>query len=167
MAIASLMNFIRPAPHKPQITNKAEVDHAYRYWRIRIFYSIYVGYVFFYFTRKSFTFVMPEMVNDLGFTYSQLGILSTILYLTYGVSKFASGVLSDRSNPRYFMSIGLILTGVFNIFFGMSSSIFMLALMCAMNGLFQGWGWPPMLRCDCTVMEDCPGKPCSSPVAAR
>lgn len=146
MAISSMMKIMGPAPHKPLLTNKADVDRAYKYWRIRIFYSIYVGYVFFYFTRKSFTFVMPEMVSDLGFSYSQLGILSTVLYLTYGVSKFASGVLSDRSNPRYFMSIGLILTGVFNIFFGMSSSLLWLTVMCAMNGIFQGWGWPPITK---------------------
>ena len=111
MAITSLMNFMRPAPFQKEITDKSAIDRAYRYWRIRIFYSIYVGYVFFYFTRKSFTFVMPEMVKDLNLSYSQLGILSTILYITYGFSKFVSGILSDRSNPRYFMAIGLIITG--------------------------------------------------------
>lgn len=141
-----MMNIIKPASYRPQISNKAEVDRAYKYWRMRIFYSIYVGYVFFYFTRKSFTFLMPEMVKDLGYSYSQLGILSTILYITYGISKFASGVLSDNSNPRYFMSIGLILTGVFNIFFGMSSSLFWLAFLCGLNGIFQGWGWPPITK---------------------
>ncbi|MBY0378323.1 MAG: MFS transporter, partial [Gammaproteobacteria bacterium] len=146
MVIKYLMNFIRPAPILPQMTNKAEIDRAYKYWRIRIFYSIYVGYVFFYFTRKSFTFVMPEMVQNLGVSYSDLGILSTALYITYGLSKFVSGVLSDRSNPRYFMSIGLILTGILNILFGMSSSIFVLAILCALNGLFQGWGWPPIAK---------------------
>lgn len=141
-----MMNIIKPAPFKAQLTDKAEIDSLYRYWRIRIFYSIYVGYVFFYFTRKSFTFLMPEMVTDLGFTYSQLGILSTILYITYGISKFASGVLSDRSNPRYFMAIGLVLTGVFNIFFGMSSSLVWLGILCGLNGIFQGWGWPPITK---------------------
>lgn len=146
MAITSIMNFMRPAPFLTQITDKTAIDRAYKYWRIRIFYSIYVGYVFFYFTRKSFTFVMPEMVNDLGLTYSQLGILSTILYITYGISKFASGVLSDRSNPRYFMAIGLIITGILNIFFGMSSSLFWLAILCGLNGVFQGWGWPPITK---------------------
>lgn len=146
MAITSLMNFMRPAPHLPEITDKAKVAKAYRYWRIRIFYSIYVGYVFFYFTRKSFTFVMPEMVKDLGFSYSQLGILSTVLYITYGISKFASGLLSDKSNPRYFMAIGLILTGIFNVFFGMSSSLLGLAIFWGLNGVFQGWGWPPITK---------------------
>lgn len=146
MAISSMMNFMRPAPFQPQLTEKAAIDRAYRYWRIRIFYSIYVGYVFFYFTRKSFTFVMPEMVQDLGLSYSRLGILSTILYITYGFSKFASGVLSDRSNPRYFMAIGLIITGILNVFFGMSSSLFWFAILCGLNGVFQGWGWPPITK---------------------
>ena len=68
------------------------------------------------------------------------------MYITYGFSKFASGVLSDGSNPRYFMSIGLILTGVFNILFGLSSSIFWLAILCGLNGIFQGWGWPPITK---------------------
>lgn len=146
MAVNSMINFMRPAPHKTQISDKSAVDRAYKYWRIRIFYSIYVGYVFFYFTRKSFTFVMPEMVQDLGLSYSQLGILSTILYITYGISKFASGVLSDRSNPRYFMAIGLIITGILNVVFGMSSSLVWLAVLCGLNGIFQGWGWPPITK---------------------
>lgn len=146
MGINSMINFMRPAPHKPEISDKSAVDRAYKYWRIRIFYSIYVGYVFFYFTRKSFTFVMPEMVQDLGLSYSQLGILSTILYITYGISKFASGVLSDRSNPRYFMAVGLIITGILNVFFGMSSSLIWLAVLCGLNGIFQGWGWPPITK---------------------
>lgn len=137
---------MRPAPYAEQMTDNDAIKKAYRYWRIRIFYSIYVGYVFFYFTRKSFTFIMPEMVEDLGFSYSKLGILATVLYVTYGISKFVSGILSDRSNPRYFMSVGLILTGVANIIFGFSSSIWVLALLCCLNGLFQGWGWPPVTK---------------------
>lgn len=146
MAITSMINFMRPAPYKPEISDKSAVAKAYKYWRIRIFYSIYVGYVFFYFTRKSFTFVIPEMMQDLGLSYKELGILSSVLYITYGISKFASGVLSDRSNPRYFMAVGLIITGFLNIFFGMSSSLIWLAVLCGLNGVFQGWGWPPITK---------------------
>lgn len=146
MSITAMINFMKPAPLQPQISDKATVDHAYKYWRIRIFYSIYVGYVFFYFTRKSFTFVMPEIAQDLGLSYGQLGVLSTLFYITYGISKFASGVLSDRSNPRYFMAIGLIITGILNVCFGMSDSLLWLAILCGLNGIFQGWGWPPITK---------------------
>ena len=105
-----------------------EVHEAYRHWRFRIFLSIYLGYATFYFTRKSFTFAMPALMDDLGFSKSDLGFLASILYISYGISKFMSGVLSDRYNPRYFMSVGLIFTGVFNLLFGASSSLILFAI---------------------------------------
>lgn len=89
---------------------------------------------------------MPALMNDLGFDKAQLGILGSMLYITYGLSKFASGVMSDQSNPRYFMAIGLIITGFTNIFFGLSSSLVFFAIFWGMNGWFQGWGWPPCAR---------------------
>ncbi len=107
---------------------------------------MYFGYAFFYFTRKSLPFVMPAMMSDLGLDESQLGLLSTIMAITYGISKFTSGMLSDRSNPRYFMSIGLVVTGLMNLCFGFSSSLFFFALFWGLNGWFQGWGWPPCAR---------------------
>ena len=134
------------APHREEIADPEQVKKSYRYWRLRIFYSMYIGYAFFYITRKSFTFAMPAMMTDLGFTKTDLGILGSILYITYGLSKFISGVMSDRSNPRYFMAIGLILTGILNIFFGLSSSILFFAIFWGLNGWFQGWGWPPCAR---------------------
>jgi OPA family sugar phosphate sensor protein UhpC-like MFS transporter len=118
----------------------------YHYWRLRIFSSIYLGYAFFYLTRKSFNFAMPAMIVDLGISKTELGFLGSVLYVTYGASKFLSGIMGDRSNPRYFMSIGLILTGIFNILFGLSSSILFFALFWGLNGWFQGWGWPPIAK---------------------
>ena len=42
---------------------------------------------------------MPAMLTDLGLQKSDIGIMGTAFYLTYGVSKFLSGVLGDRSKP--------------------------------------------------------------------
>ncbi|HSX12639.1 MAG TPA: MFS transporter family glucose-6-phosphate receptor UhpC [Rhabdochlamydiaceae bacterium] len=142
----SFLNLFKPTPHAKEIENSDQIKKNYKYWRFRIFYGMYIGYVFYYFTRKSFTFAMPSMMTDLGFDKADLGILASVTAITYGVSKFLSGVLSDRSNPRYFMGIGLILTGILNIFFGLSSSIAFFALFWGLNGWFQGWGWPPCAR---------------------
>ncbi len=138
----SVLDFFRPAPHAPQIENEDEVKKNYKYWRIRTFYAMYIGYAFYYFTRKSFTFAMPAMQMELGLSKFELGLLGSILSLSYGASKFLSGILGDKSNPRYFMSIGLILTGMFNLLFGMSSALWAFALFWGLNGWFQGWGWP-------------------------
>ncbi len=139
-------NFLKPAEHRDEIQDPHIVKKKYGYWRFRIFYAMFFGYVFYYFTRKSFTYAMPALMADLGFDKAQLGILGSVLYIAYGISKFASGVMSDQSNPRFFMAIGLIVTGITNIFFGLSSSIVFFAIFWGLNGWFQGWGWPPCAR---------------------
>lgn len=141
-----VLNFLRPAEHIKEIEDSAIVRKEYRYWRLRIFYSMFIGYVFYYFARKSYTFAMPALMHDLGYDKAQLGILGSVLYITYGLSKFASGVMSDQSNPRFFMAIGLIITGITTILFGFSSSLILFALFWGLNGWFQGWGWPPCAR---------------------
>lgn len=141
-----ILNLFKPAPHIPEIQNQDVVKKEYKYWRIRILYSTLIGYALFYFTRKSFTFAMPGLIEDLHFDKGDLGLLGSILYITYGVSKFANGVISDLSSPRYFMAFGLIMTGICNIFFGFASSFWLLALFWGLNGWFQGFGWPPCTR---------------------
>lgn len=143
----SFFKFLKPDPFVPPIQNSKQIESKYKYWRIRIFYSMFIGYAFYYFTRNTFQCVMPGMITELGFTKAQLGYLSTTIFsLVYGLSKFASGILSDRSNPRYIMSVGLIFTGVCNILFGLSSTVVMFALLWGLNAWFQGLGWPPCAR---------------------
>ena len=137
------MGIFSVPPDLPVTKNKEEIDKTYRYWRLHLMITSYIGYAVFYFTRKSFNFVMPAMLTDLGLQKADIGIMGTAFYLTYGVSKFLSGVLGDRSNPRYFMGIGLMMTGIVNILFGMSSSVFMFITLWMINAFFQGWGWPP------------------------
>ena len=137
------MAIFREDPDIPVTKSKEEIDKTYRYWRLHLMITSYIGYAIFYFTRKGFSFVMPAMLTDLGLQKADIGMMGTVFYLTYGVSKFLSGVIGDRSNPRYFMGIGLMATGVINILFGMSSSIFVFVTLWMLNAFFQGWGWPP------------------------
>lgn len=144
--LTKVLNFFKPAPAIDEIEDVDVVNKKYKYWRWRTFIGMYVGYVFFYFSRRSYNFIMPLLMQDLGLVKTDLGILATLFAIAYGMSKFFSGVMSDRSNPRVFMAIGLMITGVLNIFFGMSSSIILFGVFWALNGLFQGWGWPPCAK---------------------
>ena len=71
---------------------------------------------------QGFNFAMPDMLASGMLDKADIGMLWTLFYLTYGGSKFVSGIISDRANPRYFMGLGLMATGVVNILFGLSSS---------------------------------------------
>lgn len=89
---------------------------------------------------------MPGLIENLHLEKTDLGFLGSVFSITYAISKFSSGIMSDRSNPRYFMAFGLIMAGVVNILFGLSSSILMLAIFWGLNGWFQGFGAPPCVR---------------------
>ena len=142
----SVLDFLKPAPYLDEIEDETLVKKNYSHWRFRTFYAMYLGYALYYFTRKSFVFAMPAMQADLGLSKFELGLLGSILSLTYGASKFLSGILGDKSNPRYFMSIGLVLTGIFNLLFGSSGVWWAFAIFWGLNGWFQGWGWPPCAK---------------------
>ena len=84
----SVLDFLKPAPYAEEIQDVSLVKKNYRYWRLRTFYAMYIGYAFYYFTRKSFTFAMPALQLELGIDKFELGLLGSILSLSYGASKF-------------------------------------------------------------------------------
>ncbi len=138
--------FLKAPPDAAPISDKRELDERYRYWRRHILLTIWLGYALFYFTRKSFNAAVPEILASNVLTRSDIGLLATLFYITYGLSKFFSGIVSDRSDARYFMGLGLIATGVVNILFGFSTSLWAFALLWALNAFFQGWGSPVCAR---------------------
>lgn len=137
---------MKAAPHLPEIADSEVVAKKYKHWRFRIYYSMFIGYALYYFIRKCFIFVMPGMMQELQLDKAQLGFVSSVFAVIYGISKFANGILSDQSNPRYFMALGLFCSGVLNIFIGFSSSLLTFAILWGLNGWFQGFGWPPCVR---------------------
>ncbi|MGL5511701.1 MAG: MFS transporter family glucose-6-phosphate receptor UhpC [Sporomusa sp.] len=141
-----MFDWLKSAPLQPVTKSPEQVDKDYKYWRVHIMVSIWLGYAFFYFTRNSYKSIIPKMLDDLGLQLSDVGMLSTIFYIVYGCSRFIGGIIGDKANPRYFMGIALILTGFMNIMFGLSSSVPMFALIWGINAFFQGWGWTPCAR---------------------
>lgn len=139
---------LKAQPKLPEMEDEESVNASYKHWRIRIFYSMFFGYAFFYITRRSLGAALPLLleVEEYGFTRAQLGILGTVMAASYAVSKFLAGLISDQSNPRYFLPLGLIATGIANFFFGMSTSIWGFAIWWGINGVFQGFGWPACAR---------------------
>jgi len=125
---------------------KQEISRQYRYWRPRLLISMIIGYAAFYLTRKSFNFVVPAMQNELGLDKSDIGLLGTLFYLAYGLSKFAAGIWHDQHGQRAFMGIGLLATGGLNILFAFGSNVTILLVIWTLNGFFQGFGWPPCAR---------------------
>src|SRR3954454_1003723 len=103
------MSISPPEPLSPPAEAPDETAR-FRFWQYRTLIGAMFGYAAFYFVRKNLSFAMPAMQTDLGITKADLGLCLTLHGLLYGLSRFINGMWSDRSNARYFMTAGLLLS---------------------------------------------------------
>ncbi|MDR2563270.1 MAG: glycerol-3-phosphate transporter [Prevotellaceae bacterium] len=142
-----MKNLLQPAMHKPLIAEE-KIDKKYTALRWQVFVGIFVGYAGYYLVRKNFSLAIPDLVIE-GFNRGELGFALSANAIAYGLSKFLMGVVSDRSNARYFLPLGLLLSSLVTVFMGTSYGISSIAVMFVAQfliGWFQGMGWPPCGR---------------------
>src|SRR5262245_34257271 len=125
-----------------------DVDRAYRGHRRSAYAGIFVGYASYYLVRNTLALAIPDILKEFPqYSKADLGWALTGLSIAYGVSKFLMGSVSDRSNPKYFLPLGLLIscaivaaTGTFK---AMYASLGLVILLQIANGWAQGMGWPP------------------------
>ncbi|WP_289394336.1 phosphoglycerate transporter protein PgtP [Mannheimia haemolytica] len=142
-----MFSFLKASPPAEQKVEASRVDAEYRKLRWQVFAGVFIGYAAYYLIRKNFSLAMPYLIDEYGFTKADLGTVGVALSLAYGFSKFIMGNVSDRSNPKYFITIGLLGSAIVSLVFGLVpgvlSSIPIMIILAALNGWFQGMGYPP------------------------
>src|SRR5262245_11504601 len=126
----------------------AHVDREYRRHRRSVFAGIFVGYAGYYLTRNNLALAIPDILKEFPqHSKADLGWALTGLSVSYGISKFLMGSVSDRANPKYFLPLGLLLSSGIIFISGTAKAIYAsLGLVVALqiaNGWVQGMGWPP------------------------
>ena len=149
-----MSNFLTPPAYKPEHTGP-EADKQYKRLRWQVFLGIFIGYAGFYIVRKNFSMAIP-MLAPFGFEKGELGIVLSMNAIAYGFSKFIMASVSDRSNARRFLPLGLVLAALSMMFMivpvqciGPDHKNWAIALMAVLNflvGWFNGMGWPPCGR---------------------
>ena len=142
------MKIISPAKHTDRLPLE-RIDPEYKRLRFQVFLGIFIGYAGYYLVRKNFSLVMPDLIAQ-GYSKADLGFALSGVSIAYGLSKFLMGNVSDRSNARTFLTIGLVLSALTMILMGTvpfaTSSIAIMFVLLFLNGWFQGMGWPPCGR---------------------
>lgn len=131
---------------KDKLSDPIIIDKTYFHWRWRMFIGMYLGYTLFYFTRKNITPALPLISEKMDISLVELGILSSVFYVVYGLGKFISGILADRANIRTFMALGLFAASAIHLFLGYLNSLYLLMFFWGLNGVFQSMGFPPIAK---------------------
>lgn len=162
--LSSVIKFFKEPPIKEITAGEEEIKKQYSHWRLRMFYSCFIGYVVFYLCKKNIAVALPGLSASFGYSNTELGLLGSSLYLTYGIGKFVNGVLADSSDVRKFLPTALIMSAIANLcfllsalfitpghtsFFGLPSSTILLWLFVffwGANGWFQSAGFPAVAK---------------------
>ncbi len=150
-----MWKFLAPPAYSEKELPAEKVGSVYKSYRWQVFIGIFIGYAGFYIVRKNFSMAMP-FLDGFGYKESELGIVLAMNAVAYAFSKFLMGSVSDRSNARAFLPLGLILAAISMMFMivpvqflGADHKTLAIVIMAALNflvGWFNGMGWPPCGR---------------------
>ena len=126
----------------------SSVDREYRRHRRSVYAGIFIGYAAYYLVRNNLALAIPDVLQEYPqYSKADLGWALTGTSISYGISKFLMGSVSDRSNPKYFLPLGLLLScaimfvsGAFKVIY---ASLALVIVLQIANGWVQGMGWPP------------------------
>lgn len=145
------MSWLKQPEYLPEVNDPTR----YRRLRWQVFVGAFLGYAGFYLVRKNFSMAIPFLTN-FGFEKGELSIVLSMNAAAYAISRLLMGGVSDRSDSRKFLPLGLILAAIAMIFMivpiqwlGAERKSMAILLMSVLNfgvGWFNGMGYPPCTR---------------------
>lgn len=110
------------------------------------FALIYFAYVTYYVAQKNYAFWLLSLVNQEGWRKEEAGIFGSSFQISSGISKLLNGPLVDSMSPTLALAGSLGVIGVCNLLMFRSASNGVNVALWAINGAFQGVGWPALAR---------------------
>lgn len=153
-----MKNFLTPPAFQAE-RNDTKADALYRRLRAQVFTGAFIGYAAFYIVRKNFTMAIP-MLEQFNISKGELGTVLGMNAVAYALSKFLMGSISDRSDARKFLPLGLLLAALSMAFMVVpitgldlaghperkGLAIVLMGIINFLVGWFNGMGWPPCGR---------------------
>ena len=106
-------------------------------------------YASYYMCRYNFKFAAPGLEEEFGFSHADITDMLGIWSIAYGTGQLVNGLLTDRIGGKTAMLIGAVGTIVVNLVFGFTSfsgAFSTMATIWLINGWFQSFGAPSMVK---------------------
>ena len=148
-----MAKFFDPPQAKPLLP-KEKIDSVYKSMRFKVFMGSFLGYAAYYLVRKNLSLASADMIAEGLIDKQGVGIAASAVSIAYAFSKFGMGMLSDRSDARKFLTIGLVVASLVMMAVGflpfsatnMAVNVAMLFGIMLVVGVLSGMGWPPCGR---------------------
>ncbi|MGL5766093.1 MAG: MFS transporter [Sarcina sp.] len=137
-----MLNFIKAQPDNPNKIPPEKVSGIFKRRQIGVLVATCVTYISYYIIRLIFTTEQVPIMKAYGFSLSQVGIILSMFGIGYGVAKLFSGILSDLSNPKRYLALGLYLSAIFNALLGTTKNFWVILFLMLLIAITQSMGAP-------------------------
>ena len=117
-----------------------------KYSKNGIIFLCTLAYFASYFSRKTFSVVMVNMLDNDVLSKDVAGLIGTALFVFYGAGQLLSGYLGDKLQPKHLMFSGLMVSAVCNLLLPLMPNGYLMIPVWALNGFAQALLWPPIVR---------------------
>ncbi|OHB48580.1 MAG: sugar phosphate sensor protein [Planctomycetes bacterium GWF2_41_51] len=135
-----LLDYLKPAKPIEPIKDVGAINKLFRKYRLNIIFAMTLGYGFYYTCRLGLSVVKKPLIDGGILSPEQLGQIGAAMFYGYAFGKFVNGFLADHLNIRKLFVMGLVLSGLCNLFFGFSHLLWIFILVWAINGWVQSLG---------------------------
>ena len=112
----------------------------------RILAMCWITYMLAYALRVNIAVVIPSLAADRGYSYTGIGLVTSLFFLTYTLGQLVNGYLGDKISSKLMIIAGLVLSAIFNIGFALFPSLPAAAICWGLNGFAQSMLWAPIMK---------------------
>ena len=105
---------------------------------ILLAFSIFINYI----DRGNLSIAAPHIKDDLGLSYSQLGLLLSSFFWTYAIFQIVSGWLVDRFPVNWVLALGILLWSAATFGTGLAPGFKLLLVMRLILGIGESVAYP-------------------------
>jgi OPA family glycerol-3-phosphate transporter-like MFS transporter len=110
-------------------------------WRVLL--AVMFCYFFYYCGRQNFGFAIVGLQQTLHLTTTDTGLISAGLLLAYGMGQAISGNIGDKYGARKLLTLGALLSVLFNFIASFATGFWSLLIPWCLNGYVQSLGFAP------------------------
>ena len=111
-------------------------------WKIAVLF-FFLGWIFIYADRMILNPVQTLIRSEFQLTNAEVGLISSIFFLTYTFMQVPSGMLGDRFGKTKVIAFGFAIFGLFTGITGIAGSFGVLLVARALMGIGQGFYYGP------------------------
>lgn len=119
-----------------------------------VIFLCWAAYTAAYLGRLNLNAYIEPIRDQLGATKTELGLVSSFFFFSYGIGQLVHGILSRKYNTRYSVAIALVGSAVVNVTMAFCANVELMKYIWLLNGVFQSVLWSSVIKTLSEYMRD-------------